>query len=226
MIQLGSCCSFALEVAQRPGPGASTRIEGDGNIGSEKAAPGVPERSSADRGAAADRRSDEAPDRAEKSGIGQRAESPSKKESGAAKDERAGKENGEDSGKVERAGKGIKEPGSASTGADTGESGRSSTDERKSDTGAKTHVSLSGDKRARIESVFRSHKSGAKANVNINIEARVGVVMPRRVTLIDVPEDVVIIVPEWRAYKYIVIGGVICIVDPDTYEIVDIIVAA
>ena len=53
-----------------------------------------------------------------------------------------------------------------------------------------------------------------------------GVAIPRHVHLVPLPEDIVVIVPQWRRYKYIVVEDTICIVDPDTYEIVDVLVLA
>jgi hypothetical protein len=41
--------------------------------------------------------------------------------------------------------------------------------------------------------------------------------------LVVIPDDILVIVPEWRRYRYIVVGDVICIVEPDTHEIVDVI---
>ena len=36
--------------------------------------------------------------------------------------------------------------------------------------------------------------------------------------------DIVVIVPAYRRYQYFIVGERVCIVDPDTYEIVEIIV--
>ena len=49
---------------------------------------------------------------------------------------------------------------------------------------------------------------------------------PAASTLVAVPQDVVILVPGWQRYRYILIGDTICIVDPDTYEIVDVIIVS
>jgi hypothetical protein len=47
---------------------------------------------------------------------------------------------------------------------------------------------------------------------------------PRRVHLVAIPEDIIVIVPAWRRYKYILVEDTICIIDPDTYTIVEVIV--
>ena len=52
----------------------------------------------------------------------------------------------------------------------------------------------------------------------------VGVAVPRTVKLYSVPEEVVILVPAYRSYRYFLIDDRICIVDPETFEIVDVII--
>ena len=121
----------------------------------------------------------------------------------------------------ERGKDGAKDKDSSSTGASSGESGSGSADESGSSKGASAN--LSGEQRTKVQSVFKSHKS---ASVNVNVDVRVGAVVPRSVTLVAVPQDVVILVPGWQRYRYILIGDTICIVDPDTYEIVDVIIVS
>ena len=82
-------------------------------------------------------------------------------------------------------------------------------------------VSLTSEQRTKVQTSFAKHKV-QPANVNISIN--VGVAVPRTVTLYAVPQEIIIIVPAYRRYRYFVIGDRICIVDPDTYEIVEIIV--
>ena len=89
---------------------------------------------------------------------------------------------------------------------------------------AGSSASLTGEKRTQVQKAFSSHRSDAKADIDIDVS--VGVAIPRHVHLVTIPEDIVVIVPEWRRYKYIVVKDVICIVDPDTYEIVDVLVLA
>jgi hypothetical protein len=120
-----------------------------------------------------------------------------------------------------RAAKDSKE---SSSGAASGEAGKANAPaEGRNDTSTRSHATLNGEQRARVQSAFKSHRGSAKADANIQV--RVGVAVPRTITLYEVPEDVVIIVPEWRRYKYVLIGDEICIIDPDTYEIIDVIAA-
>jgi hypothetical protein len=84
---------------------------------------------------------------------------------------------------------------------------------------------LSGEQRTKVQSSFRSHKSDAVIN-HLDVRINVGVALPRTVTLYAVPEDVVVIVPDYRRYRYFIYDDKVVIVDPDTYEIVDILVLA
>lgn len=104
----------------------------------------------------------------------------------------------------------------ASTGASEGTAGSDA-----APSGSVTQ--LSGEKRTKVQSAFRSHRSEAVVK-DINISVNVGVAVPRKVTLYAVPEEVVIIVPEYRRYKYFIFGDKVVIVDPGTYEIVDVLI--
>ena len=84
---------------------------------------------------------------------------------------------------------------------------------------------LSTDQRTRIhERLFaegaRAHRLG-----HVDFALRRGIRVPRTVEFFDLPEDIVTLVPAYRAYKYFLVGDEIVIVDPVTHEIVDIIPA-
>lgn len=84
---------------------------------------------------------------------------------------------------------------------------------------------LSGEKRTKVQSAFRSHRSEAVVR-DIDIDVKVGVTVPRTVTLYAVPEEVVVIAPAYRRYKYFIYEDRVIIVDPVTFAIVDVIVLA
>ena len=86
-------------------------------------------------------------------------------------------------------------------------------------------VVITPEHRTQIQSAFVKHRISAP-KVTINLEPRVGIVVPRKVTLVAIPEDIIVIVPEYRRYKYFVIADKICIVDTATYTIVDVIILA
>ena len=108
----------------------------------------------------------------------------------------------------------TKAGGTSAEGKSTGEAGKDAT--------GGSAGSLTGEKRTQVQKAFGSHRSDAKVDIDINVS--VGVVVPRHVHLVAIPEDIVVIVPGWRRYRYIVVGDTICIVDPDTYKIVEVIV--
>jgi hypothetical protein len=58
---------------------------------------------------------------------------------------------------------------------------------------------------------------------NVNFDYHVGRRIPRRVHLFPVSREVIEFFPYYRGYSYFVVGDEICIVDPGTYEVVDVI---
>jgi hypothetical protein len=54
-------------------------------------------------------------------------------------------------------------------------------------------------------------------------EPRIGYRVPRQIHLFPVPREVISFFPYYSDYRYIVVEDEICIVDPRTYEIVDVI---
>ena len=89
--------------------------------------------------------------------------------------------------------------------------------------GGSGSVTLSQEQRTKVQGSFARHK-GQSANVNITVN--VGVAVPRTVVLRPIPQDIIVIVPAYRRYRYFVVGDKVCIVDPATYQIVEIIVIA
>jgi hypothetical protein len=55
---------------------------------------------------------------------------------------------------------------------------------------------------------------------NIDVDVRVGAVVPRSVRFVSVPEEIVRIYPRFRRDRVVIIRDEIVIVDPVTYEIV------
>ena len=56
-----------------------------------------------------------------------------------------------------------------------------------------------------------------------NFSVSAGSVVPASVTLVDMPPEIVRIVPAWRSYKVIRVKNEIVIVDPSTRKIVEVI---
>jgi hypothetical protein len=77
------------------------------------------------------------------------------------------------------------------------------------------------EKRAQINTAFRSEKIQETTNVNFNIS--VGTAIPASVHFHPIPPRIVEIYPEWRGYDVILVSGRYIIVRPQTREIVYII---
>lgn len=106
----------------------------------------------------------------------------------------------------------------ASTGASEGTEGRASG-------GRGSVASVTTEQKTQIKSVFTHHHVEPARNINVSVN--VGVRIPHSVKLYPVPEDVIAIVPVYRDYMYVMLDDDrVAIIDPDSYEVVDIIVLA
>jgi hypothetical protein len=103
----------------------------------------------------------------------------------------------------------------ASTGTSAGTEGRS---------GARGSITeVTEEQRGRVKGVFVRHRVEPARDLGLSLN--IGVALPRHVHLYAVPEDIVEIVPNYRGYEYIMLDdNRFAIVDPGTYEVVDIIV--
>jgi len=112
------------------------------------------------------------------------------------------------------------EKGSSSTGTSAGTEGREGRE------GGKGSIaSVTSEQRTRVKSVFMQHRVEPARDLNVSVN--VGVALPHSVHLYPIPQDIVEIVPEYRGYEYILLDdNRVAIVDPDTFEVVDIIVVA
>ena len=80
---------------------------------------------------------------------------------------------------------------------------------------------LSTEQRTQITTVIRDQHVAPVTNVNFSIS--VGTRVPRNVSFHTLPERVVVIYPEWRGFKFIIVREQILIIDPNTFEIVAIL---
>ncbi len=88
--------------------------------------------------------------------------------------------------------------------------------------GGGTSVTLTTEQRTTIrETVLRG--SNAPRVTSVNFTVREGTVIPRTVRIVDVPETLIVIHPQWRGFKYFVYNDEIIIVDASTLRIVAII---
>jgi hypothetical protein len=85
-------------------------------------------------------------------------------------------------------------------------------------------VKITSKERTVIKSTIVKQKVEPVTDIDIDIS--VGVVVPKTVVLHPLPVDIVSVVPEIEGYLFFVLAdGRIVIVEPDTLEIVTIIVA-
>jgi hypothetical protein len=88
--------------------------------------------------------------------------------------------------------------------------------------GAAGSAKLTTEQRTKITSVIKSQKVEP---VRLNVSVSVGTRIPADVRLHPLPQQVIVIYPEWRGYDYILVGDQIVIINPRTHEIVAIVEA-
>jgi hypothetical protein len=87
--------------------------------------------------------------------------------------------------------------------------------------GSSGGASLTTEQRTKISTTIRQSNVRPVTNVNFNIS--VGTVVPRSVTLHALPAAVIEVYPEWRPYRFILVGDEILVIDPATHRIVAIL---
>lgn len=88
--------------------------------------------------------------------------------------------------------------------------------------GAAGSAKLTTEQRTKITSVIKSQKVEP---VRLSVSVSVGTRIPADVRLHPLPQEVIVIYPEWRGYDYILVGDQIVIINPRTHEIVAIVEA-
>ena len=87
---------------------------------------------------------------------------------------------------------------------------------------AQERVQVSQQQRTNVSQTLIKEKQVNRVT-NVNFSINVGTRVPRSVRLAVLPASVIAIVPEYRSYRYLIVDDRVCIVDPGTYEIVDVI---
>jgi hypothetical protein len=94
--------------------------------------------------------------------------------------------------------------------------------EPKDKAGSANRVQLTEEKRTNVGQTFAKDGNLNRAT-NVNISVNVGTRLPQSVRLVALPASIISIVPEYRSYRYVVVNDQVCIVEPNSYEIVEII---
>jgi hypothetical protein len=89
--------------------------------------------------------------------------------------------------------------------------------------GTSETASLTGDQRTHLTEVIKREHIRPETNVNFSVS--VGTQVPRTVHLHRLPPEIVRIHPRWRPYEFILVGDEIVVVNPRTFEIVDVMPA-
>jgi hypothetical protein len=82
---------------------------------------------------------------------------------------------------------------------------------------------LPPEQRTKITSVIKEQHVQPVTNVDFEIRPGVRIPRERDVKFYPLPREVVTIYPQWRGYEYILVKDKIVVVDPRTYEIVDVL---
>lgn len=103
----------------------------------------------------------------------------------------------------------------------SGASDSKSADTKTGDSKSGDKVQLSEKQRTDVHRDILKESNVNRVNVNVNV--RIGERVPRDVRLAALPASIVSIVPAYRSYRYFVIEERVVIVDPASYEIVEVI---
>jgi Protein of unknown function (DUF1236) len=99
---------------------------------------------------------------------------------------------------------------------------RSQQGEREGQRSGNVSVSFTPEQRTKIrETVFKEKNAPRVSKVDFSLN--VGTPVPRTMHVIDIPQMIVDIHPEWRGYRYFIVNEELVVVDPDTLRIVAII---
>jgi hypothetical protein len=94
--------------------------------------------------------------------------------------------------------------------------------EREGQRSGNVSVAFTTEQRTKIrETVFKGSNAPRVGNVTFSLN--VGTPVPRTVRIVEVPEVIVEVHPEWRGYRYFIVNDELVIVEPDTLKIVAII---
>jgi Protein of unknown function (DUF1236) len=100
--------------------------------------------------------------------------------------------------------------------------GRNQQGAREGDRGGNVSVSFTTEQRTKIrETVFKERNAPRMSRVDFSI--REGTIIPRTVRVVEVPDVIVQIHPEWRGFKYFIVDNELIIVESDTLRIVAVI---
>lgn len=84
-------------------------------------------------------------------------------------------------------------------------------------------AALTSEQRTKISTTIK--QSNVRPLTNANFKISVGTIVPRSVTLYPLPAAVIEVHPQWRGYRFVLVGDEILVIEPDTHRIVAVIEA-
>jgi hypothetical protein len=95
--------------------------------------------------------------------------------------------------------------------------------DHKAQTGRSSAANITSEDRTKVRSEIS--RVQIREATNLNFSVNVGVTAPRTITeyWAPVPQEILTIVPAWSGYRVVRIGNEILIIEPDTYQIVDVL---
>lgn len=87
--------------------------------------------------------------------------------------------------------------------------------------GSSGGASMTAEQRTKISTTIRQSSVRPLSKVNFNIA--IGTAVPRNVILHALPAAVIEVYPDWRPYRFVLVGDEILVIDPATYRIVAIL---
>jgi hypothetical protein len=93
---------------------------------------------------------------------------------------------------------------------------------REGEHGGNVSVTFSTEQRTRIRETVLKERNAPRAG-KVDFSIREGTVIPRTVRVVEIPDVIVEIHPEWRGFKYFLVNEELVVVDPDTLRIVAVI---
>jgi hypothetical protein len=89
--------------------------------------------------------------------------------------------------------------------------------------GSNTTVNLTTEQRTKIRETVLTGSNAPRVS-NVTFAVNVGTVIPRTVKVVEVPQPLIEIHPEWRGFRYFVYNDEIIVVEPDSFRIVAVVV--
>jgi len=226
------CAAPAFAQQQKEGMPGGNATGGEG-----RAAQGQTEKGSAQKGEAGQPKNAEGETKGQAKGAQTEPQGKSKSSAESQQKEPAGKgtaqtkpqeQTGKGSAQTQQKqpeGKGTaqtqpKDQGGKGTATDTSKGAKGSDTAKAPTSGGR--VQLSEQQRTNVHGTILK-ESNVNRVTNVNFSINLGTRVPRSVHLVAMPASVVSLVPQYREYRYFVANDQICIVDPNSYEIVEVI---